>query len=80
MISVTRINHVGIVLNSDLIEYIESTPDTVITLTTGQKLMVLENADVIVDRVTRFRRSIVDGACPLTPTAGRSACQKGAKV
>ncbi len=45
MIEVTRINHVPLVLNSDLIEHVEATPDTVITLTTGHKLIVLESAD-----------------------------------
>ena len=42
MIPLTRLNHIPLVLNSDLIEHIEITPDTVITLTTGQKIMVLE--------------------------------------
>jgi flagellar protein FlbD len=46
------------VLNSDLIEHIEITPDTVISLTTGQKIVVLESADEIVQRVVEFRRAI----------------------
>jgi flagellar protein FlbD len=44
MIRLTRLNHVPLVLNSDLIEQVEVTPDTVITMTTGEKLMVLESA------------------------------------
>ena len=44
MIYVTRLNHSSVVLNCDLIEHIEATPDTVITLTTGQKITVLETA------------------------------------
>jgi len=44
MIQLTRLNRLPLVLNSDLIEYIEITPDTVITLTTGQKIMVGESA------------------------------------
>ena len=36
MIYVTRLNHTSVVLNADLIEYVETTPDTVISLTTGQ--------------------------------------------
>jgi flagellar protein FlbD len=59
MIYVTRLNHTSVVLNADLIEYIETTPDTVISLTTGQKLMVRETAEEIVARVVDFRRSIV---------------------
>jgi flagellar protein FlbD len=58
MIHVTRLNHDSVVLNSDLIEYIEVTPDTVISLTTGQKLMVLESAEEIVARVVEYRRLI----------------------
>ena len=45
-------------MNSDLIEHIEMTPDTVVTLTSGQKFMVLESAEEIVERVIVFRRSI----------------------
>jgi len=59
MIYVTRLNHTPVVLNCDLIEHVETTPDTVISLTNGQKMMVLESADEIIDRVIRFRRSIL---------------------
>ncbi len=59
MIYVTRLNHTPVVLNCDLIEHIETTPDTVISLTSGQKMMVLESADEIIDRVVRYRRSIL---------------------
>jgi flagellar protein FlbD len=62
MISVTRLNRAELILNSDLIEYIEATPDTVLTLTTGQKIVVLEPASEVVNRVIRFRRSVVSGA------------------
>jgi flagellar protein FlbD len=62
MIRLTRLNHVPLLLNSDLIEQVEVTPDTVITMTTGEKLMVLESADEIVDRVVRFRRTIASWA------------------
>jgi flagellar protein FlbD len=58
MIHVTRINHLPLVLNSDLIEHLESTPDTVITLTNGQKLVVRESVDEVVKKVIEFRRSI----------------------
>jgi flagellar protein FlbD len=59
MIHVTRINHVPTVLNSDLIEHVETTPDTVISLTTGHKFVVLESADEVVRRVIAFRREIL---------------------
>ncbi len=61
MIYVTRLNHTRMVLNSDLIEQIEMTPDTVISLTTGQKIMVLESCDELVQRVVKFRQSIAAG-------------------
>ncbi len=66
MIQLTRLNHVPLIVNSDLIEHVEVTPDTVIALTTGQKFMVLESAEDVVERVIQFRRSILgDHGCPL---------------
>ena len=65
MIRLTRLNRVPLVVNSDLIEHIETTPDTVIALTTGQKFMVLETPDQVVDRVVAFRRAI-HGSVPKT--------------
>lgn len=62
MIYVTRLNHSAIALNSDLIEEIEATPDTVVRLTTGQKMTVLETPDEIVERVRAWRRSILAGS------------------
>jgi len=50
MIQVTRLNQSSIVLNSDLIELKESTPDTLITPTNDQKLIVRETADEVVER------------------------------
>jgi flagellar protein FlbD len=58
MVRLTRINHAPLVLNSDLIEHIEATPDTVISLTNGQKFLVLESAEEIIGRVIEFRRAI----------------------
>ena len=63
MIKLTRLSHEPLVLNSDLIEYMEATPDTVITLTTGQKLRVSETADEVIQQVIEFRRSIFDHSC-----------------
>ncbi|MEP6963058.1 MAG: flagellar FlbD family protein [Acidobacteriota bacterium] len=58
MIRVTRINHAPLVLNSDLIEHVETTPDTVISLTGGQKYVVLESADEVIEKVVDFRRRL----------------------
>jgi flagellar protein FlbD len=56
MIRLTRLNRAILVLNSDLIEHIDVTPDTVITLTTGQILRVRETSDEVVNRIVEFRR------------------------
>jgi flagellar protein FlbD len=58
MIRLTRLNRVPMVLNADLIEHIDVTPDTVITLTTGQILRVRETAEEVVRRIVAFRRRI----------------------
>ena len=55
MIHVTRLNHTPVVLNCDLIEQIETTPDTVISMVNGQKIMVLESTEEIIDLVRRFQ-------------------------
>ena len=64
MIQLTRINHVPMVVNADLIEHIEAAPDTIISLTNGQKLVVLESIDEVVKRTIEFRRAIYAGAKP----------------
>jgi flagellar protein FlbD len=66
MIHVTHLDHTGFVLNSDLIEQIETTPDTVITLTNGHKLTVLEMPHEIVELVRAFRRSLQEDPAALT--------------
>lgn len=70
MINLTRINRVPLVLNSDLIEYIEKTPDTVVSLTNGLKLLVLESPDEIVGRVVEFRQCILRGLFDKNSPAG----------
>jgi flagellar protein FlbD len=65
MIRLTRLNRAPMVLNSDLIEHIDVTPDTVITLTTGQILRVRESADDVVERIVEFRRRVLEHDAPL---------------
>ncbi len=71
MIRLTRLNRMPIYLNSDLIEHIEVTPDTVITLTSGQKFMVLESTEEIVEKVIAFRKSLFSKElfCPVAGEA-----------
>lgn len=60
MIKVRRINGKEFVVNDDLILYIEETPDTVLTLTTGQKIVVMDTIDEIIDKVSEFRSKVND--------------------
>lgn len=55
MIKVTRINGGNFVINSDLIEFIEEKPETIICLTTGKKIMVKESVDEVIESVKEFR-------------------------
>lgn len=57
MINVTRINGKTFVLNADLIETMEETPDTIITLTNGNKYVVIESIEKIILMIVEFRRS-----------------------
>lgn len=56
MIKLTGLNNKEFYLNCDLIEKLEVTPDTVITLTTGKKFVVLEPPEVIIRRIVEFRK------------------------
>ncbi|NLJ79147.1 MAG: flagellar FlbD family protein [Tissierellia bacterium] len=58
MIKVRRLNGKEFVVNSELILYIEETPDTVITLTTGQKVVVIDTVDEVIDMVIEFKAKI----------------------
>lgn len=58
MIALTKLNDREILLNFDMIEMIESTPDTTITMTTGRKFIVQESADEILDRIVAFKQRV----------------------
>ncbi len=58
MIRATRLNQEPFYINSDLIEFVEETPDTVITMASGRKLVVRENIDTLVDEIVAFRRRV----------------------
>jgi flagellar protein FlbD len=59
MIVVTRFHGPTLALNSDLIERVEATPDTVLTLVDGTKYVVQESVEEIIGRVREFRASIL---------------------
>ncbi len=58
MIDVTRMNDKTLTLNSDLIESVEETPDTVIAFTTGRKLIVKEGRQEVKNLVKLYRKEI----------------------
>lgn len=78
MIRLTRLNRAPMVLNSDLIEHIDVTPDTVITLTTGQIHRVRETVDEVVDRIVEFRRRVLEHDA--TPVHAGEAIHAGQAV
>ncbi|NLL69647.1 MAG: flagellar FlbD family protein [Epulopiscium sp.] len=58
MIYITKINDQKVLINADLIEYVESTPDTVITMTTGRKVVAKESIEELVDLTIAYKRKI----------------------
>ncbi|HZJ76298.1 MAG TPA: flagellar FlbD family protein [Oscillospiraceae bacterium] len=58
MIRLTRMNKSEFILNIDLIRIIEETPDTVITLTNGHKMVVIESAEQIIEQIIEYKRKI----------------------
>lgn len=58
MIKVTRFNGKGYTINAELIEFIEETPDTVISMVTGRKVLVKESTDEVIDLVVDYRRRV----------------------
>ena len=56
MIELTKLQNAKIVVNADLIEFVESTPDTLITTTTGKKIMVRESVAEVVKAVVAYKR------------------------
>jgi flagellar protein FlbD len=77
MIQVTRLNHSCLILNSDLIETIENTPDTVITLVNERRITVTESAEELIERVRAYRRSLF---CPEAPHIHPSALERSERL
>ena len=59
MIHLTRLNKQPVVVNSDLIKFVENTPDTVVTLVSGEKIVVAESVDQVLERIIQFRRLLM---------------------
>lgn len=66
MIHVTRLDGTELLVNVDQVEWIERTPDTVISLVNGEKLLVQETPDELVRRVMAYKRSLYAGPVLVT--------------
>ena len=58
MVEVTKINGVKVLINPDLLELVEETPDTVLSFTTGRKLIVKESRQEVKNLVKSYRKDI----------------------
>ena len=67
MIELTRLNGTAIVLNSDLIKTAEASPDTMLTLINGEKLIVREETAEVVERVLAYRARLLAGVVKRLP-------------
>ncbi len=66
MIELSRLNGHPIVVNAELIKFVEQNPDTVITLVTGDKLVVREAASEVMHRVLAYRHKLLHPEAPLS--------------
>jgi len=58
MIPLTKLNQQSFVVNAELIKFIETTPDTLLTLTTGERILVKESTDEVIRRVVQYGRML----------------------
>jgi len=70
MIELTRLNGRVIMLNSDLIKTAEVSPDTMLTLINGEKLIVRENCDEVVERIIAYRARLLASLARRLPNYG----------
>ncbi len=57
MIKLTRLDGELFILNADLIKYVEARPDTFVTLTTGERVVVTETMDEVLERTIRYQQA-----------------------
>jgi flagellar protein FlbD len=77
MIHVTRLDHKAIVVNAELIVTIESTPDTLVTLSSGLQFVVRESVGDVVSRVVEYRRQLLGTLKVVTATSDRTVREEG---
>ena len=58
MISITKLNDHEMIINCDLIELIEETPDTTITMTTGRKVIIKEPVSSVLEKIETFKKRL----------------------
>jgi flagellar protein FlbD len=87
MIQLTRLNGKALVINSDLIKYAEAAPDTMLTLIHGEKILVREECDEVIARVTAYRARllaeagvVLAKALPFTPFDSMSVAASGLRA
>jgi len=61
MIRVTGLNKKGFILNAEVIEKIETMPETLITLINGKKYIVLESTEEVIDEILKYKKKIFTG-------------------
>ncbi len=64
MIELTRLNGTKFAVNCDLIKYVEASPDTILTLITGEKLLVAESRDTVERLAMQYRAEVLRSAWP----------------
>jgi len=79
MIQLTRLNNKLLMVNSDLIKFVEQSPDTLVTLISGEKIVVLEKKDEVLARIVEFRRSVLRGLYPWDPSAAHAVTTQAAE-
>src|SRR5271170_3600187 len=67
MIELTRLNGISLIVNSDLIQYAESAPDTTLTLVNGEKVVVRESSNEVIDRTVAYRARLMAEAAKHCP-------------
>ena len=77
MIEVTKLNRAKLVVNADMIEVVESTPDTLVTLTTGRKIMVRESIAELLSLVLAYRAKTRSYPVPVTADASGTTRERG---
>lgn len=74
MIQLTRLNSHPLALNPDLVKFVEQAPDTVITLINGEKIVVRESSEEVLQKILEFRRAVLRGLVSVSRTTTTSSC------